>query len=348
MTNLADIPEFLAIPAAWTGAEISQQSAQWRWTLTPAELVELEQAGRRFMADYGTLAQMTAAHFPLPGMQSKLSALRQTLIQGIGFEVIRGLPVERLGTELASTIFCGIGAHLGSTRSQNAQGHLLGHVRDQGANSQDPNIRIYQTNERQTFHTDSADVVALLCLNEARQGGDSLLVSAVTIYNTLRRQRPDLLPYLFDAIATDRRGEIPPGGQPFFTIPVFNWHAGFLTVMYQRQYIDSAQRFATAPRLTERHIEALDYFDALANDAHLHISMRLAPGDMQFVYNHSLLHDRTGFTDWDEPDRRRHLLRLWLAIPGDRPLPACFAQRYGSLEIGNRGGVIVEQVAAPG
>ena len=148
MTNLADIPEFLAIPAAWTGAEISQQSAQWRWTLTPAELVELEQAGRRFMADYGTLAQMTAAHFPLPGMQSKLSALRQTLIQGIGFEVIRGLPVERLGTELASTIFCGIGAHLGSTRSQNAQGHLLGHVRDQGANSQDPNIRIYQTNER--------------------------------------------------------------------------------------------------------------------------------------------------------------------------------------------------------
>ncbi|MCB1719789.1 MAG: TauD/TfdA family dioxygenase, partial [Candidatus Competibacteraceae bacterium] len=180
MTNLADIPEFLAIPAAWTGAEISQQSAQWRWTLTPAELVELEQAGRRFMADYGTLAQMTAAHFPLPGMQSKLSALRQTLIQGIGFEVIRGLPVERLGTELASTIFCGIGAHLGSTRSQNAQGHLLGHVRDQGANSQDPNIRIYQTNERQTFHTDSADVVALLCLNEARQGGDSLLVSAVT------------------------------------------------------------------------------------------------------------------------------------------------------------------------
>ena len=78
-----------------------------------------------------------------------------------------------------------------------------------------------------------------------------------------------------------------------------------------------------------------------ANDPRLHVSMRLEPGDMQFVYNHSLLHDRTSFIDWPEQHRRRHLLRLWLSIPGDRPLPACFAQRYGSVEIGSRGGVAV-------
>ena len=246
-----------------------------------------------------------------------------------------------LGDELASTIFFGIGAHLGRARSQNADGHLLGHVRDIGADSRDPNTRIYQTRERQTFHTDSADVVGLLCLNEARQGGDSLLVSAVTIYNAMRRDRPDLLAYLFDNIATDRRGEVPAGAKPFFTIPVFSWYEGFLTVMYQRQYIDSAQRFADAPRLTADHVEALDLFDALANDPRLNISMRLAPGDMQFVYNHSLLHDRTSFVDWPEPGRRRHMLRLWLSVPGDRPLPACFGQRYGSVTIGDRGGVVI-------
>jgi len=217
-------------------------------------------------------------------------------------------------------------------------------VRDVGADSRDPNTRIYQTSERQTFHTDSADVVGLLCLNEARQGGDSLLVSAVTIYNVFRRDRPDLLPYLFDDIATDRRGEVPPGQKPFFTIPVFSWHAGFLTVMYQRQYIDSAQRFSDAPRLTARHIEALDLFDALANDPRLHVGMRLARGDMQFVYNHSLLHDRTSFVDWPEPERRRHMLRLWLSVPGDRPLPECFAQRYGSIEVGDRGGIVADRV----
>jgi len=246
-----------------------------------------------------------------------------------------------MGETLASTIFCGIGAHLGLARSQNAKADLLGHVRDIGADSRDPNVRIYQTRERQTFHTDSADVVGLLCLNEAREGGDSLLVSAVSMYNVLRRERPDLLALLFGAIATDRRGEVPAGEQPYFTIPVYNWHAGFLTVIYQRQYVDSAQRFPDAPRLTSRHVEALDRFDQLANDPRLHVSMRLRPGDMQFVYNHSLLHDRTAFVDWPEPDRRRHLLRLWLSIPGDRPLPPCFAQRYGSLAIGNRGGIIV-------
>ena len=113
-------------------------------------------------------------------------------------------------------------------------------------------------------------------------------------------------------------------------------------LIYQRQYIESAQRFEGAPRLSERYLEALDLFDALANDPALHLKMRLAPGDMQFVYNHTNLHDRTGFTDWPEPEQRRHLLRLWLSLPDDRTLPPVFAERYGSVEVGNRGGILVE------
>ena len=128
--------------------------------------------------------------------------------------------------------------------------------------------------------------------------------------------------------------------KPFFEIPVFSWHEGYLTVCYQRQYIESAQRFDGAMRLTPDHIAALDLFDQLANDPELHFSMQLEPGDMQFVYNHSQLHDRTGFTDWPEKSKRRHLLRLWLSIEGDRPLPESFKQRYGSIDIGNRGGIV--------
>jgi len=89
-------------------------------------------------------------------------------------------------------------------------------------------------------------------------------------------------------------------------------------------------------------VEALDLFDTLANDKRLHFGMKLQPGDMQFVHNHALLHDRTGFRDWPEAHRKRHLLRLWLSVAGDRPLPECFKQRYGSIEIGNRGGIIVK------
>ena len=175
-----------------------------------------------------------------------------------------------------------------------------------------------------------------------QEGGDSLLVSVETIYNRMRADRPDLLDKLFEPIATDRRGEIPNGMEPFMTIPPLSWHKGKLTVFYQRQYIDSAQRFEEAMRLTPAHVEALNMFDALANDPDMNLSMRLQPGDMQFVYNHAQLHDRTGFTDWPNPTKRRHLFRLWLSIEGDRELPECFRQRYGSIRIGHRGGIITQ------
>jgi hypothetical protein len=280
------------------------------------------------------------APFPLPRLAPGLADLRQTLLHGIGFRVLRGLPVADLSQEVAAAIFCGVGAHLGRARSQNAAGHILGHVRDQGADANDPNTRIYQTSARQTFHTDSADAVGLLCLREAMEGGDSLLVSVETIFNRMRAERPDLLALLFDPIATDRRGEVPEGMKPFMEIPPLSWHAGHLTVFYQRQYIDSAQRFPDAMRLTPDHVAALDMFDGLANDPALHLKMRLRPGDMQFVYNHGQLHDRTGFRDWPDPAQRRHLLRLWLSLPGDRPLPEVFRQRYGDIAIGDRGGII--------
>ena len=255
--------------------------------------------------------------------------------------LLRGIPVDAWGVQKAAAAFMGIGAHIGHARSQNAKGHVLGHVRDMGLHSDDPNVRIYQTSERQTFHVDGADVVSLLCLQDAMEGGESLLVSAVTVFNEMRQRRPDLTALLYEPVATDRRGEVPEGMRPYFMIPVLSWYQKKLTVMYQRQYIESAQRFEDAPRLTEAYIEALDLFDDLANDLRLHFRMRLRPGDIQFVYNHHMLHDRAGYVDRPEPAPRRHLLRLWLSVPDDRQLPPVFAERYGSITSGDRGGIVV-------
>jgi hypothetical protein len=173
------------------------------------------------------------------------------------------------------------------------------------------------------------------------RGGDSLLVSAAAIFDRMRTEHPHLLERLMIPMPHDRRGEVPAGMKPWFDIPVFSAFDGRLTVFYQRQYFDSAQRFPDARRLTEDDVRALDTFDAMANDPSMHLPMRLEPGDMQFVHNHTLLHDRTGFEDWPEPHKKRHLLRLWLACPGARRLPPAFAARYGSLEVGNRGGISV-------
>ena len=336
-------PETISKPSAWLGADMAHNPDAWLYQLTADDVRDLEAAATHFQSlglDVGEISKET---FPLATFGEHISGLKHTLLSGVGLEVLRGLPVDTYSQAFAATIFCGIGAHIGSARSQNADGHILGHVRDIGADANDPNSRIYQTCERQTFHTDSADVVGLLCIREAKEGGKSLLVSAESIYNRMKQERPDLLEKLFDPIATDRRGEIPDGAKPYMEIPVLSWHEGYLTVFYQRQYIDSAQRFEGAMPLTPLHIEALDNFDALANDPALCFGMQLQPGDMQFVYNHSQLHDRTGLLDWPDPNQRRHLMRLWLSIKGDRPLPECFKERYGTIEIGNRGGIITNR-----
>ncbi|HKP26526.1 MAG TPA: TauD/TfdA family dioxygenase, partial [Dongiaceae bacterium] len=315
---------------------------EWLMPLAPADIREIEQAVEPLIACDADIAAMIAADFALPSLAPRLKArARNEVLNGRGFLLLRGLPVERWTLREAATAFFGLGAHLGSARSQNAKGHVLGHVRDLGLDAQDSNVRIYQTNARQTFHTDSCDIVALLCLKTARSGGLSALVSSTTIFNEMRRRQPDLLALLLEPIATDRRGEVPAGQRPFFEIPVFNWHAWQLSAIYQRQYIESAQRFADAPRLTPAHRDALDLFDALADDPALNMTMEFKPGDVQFVHNHTILHDRTAFVDWPEPERKRHLLRLWLAASDARALPPVFAQRYGSLTVGDRGGVIV-------
>ena len=337
------LPDAITSPVAWTGRDMMAAPERWTYRLSDSDVAEIENAATIFIDSGRPLGQITRDLFPLPKFGVWLESLRETLIHGIGFQLITGLPVETYTEDMRATIFCGIGSHIGRARSQNAAGHLLGHVRDVGADINDPNTRIYQTTSRQSFHTDSCDVVGLLCIREAMSGGDSMLASSMTAYNEILKRRPDLAPHLFLPVATDRRGEVPENEDPFFTIPVYSWHRNFLTCIYQRNYIDSAQRFETAPRLSAQQLEALDLLDHIVNEPDMHLRMRLQPGDMQFVYNHSLLHDRTGFTDWPEAEKRRHLLRLWLAVPKDRPLPAVFAQRYGSVDIGDRGGVITNE-----
>ena len=334
------LPPEIVGPSAWLGPEACA-SDSWIHYLKDEELRELEQAAQHALEIHSDIAAIRRENFVLPTLGPRLARLHDELIHGSGFALVRGLPVCEWSREVTAAAFFGLGCHLGNPRPQNAKGHVLGHVMDLGLNADDPNVRIYQTHERQTFHTDSSDIVGLLCLQQAKSGGDSALVSSNTLYNVMRRDHPALAAALFDPIATDRRGDVAIGQKPYFEIPVFSWHAQLMSTIYQRQYIDSAQRFDGAMRLTPLHIEALDCFDVLSNDVRLNFLMRLEAGDMQFVHNHTLLHDRTAFEDWQAPDRKRHLLRLWLSSPQARPLAPVWAERYGTIEPGVRGGVMV-------
>jgi hypothetical protein len=343
MTTI-DLPPEVGGPSAWYGPEVARRS-DWIQALSSTEIAEIELAVRGWEASDVSPAMLRRDAFPLPTLRPRLHRIVAEVQDGCGFALLRGLPIGEWGPKRSALAFLGLGLHIGTLRAQNVSGHLLGHVRDQGLSSRDPNVRIYQTRERQNYHTDSCDVVGLLCMHPAKSGGLSSLVSSVTIFSEMRCRRPDLARVLFEPIETDRRGEVALGQKPYFRIPVFNWHAGLLTTIYHRPYVDSARRFPEVPPLTPVQKEALDLFDALANDPALHFFMEFQAGDIQLVNNHSLLHDRTAFEDWPEPARRRHLLRLWLAPVPSRPLPTVFTERYGSVVPGERGGILVPDSA---
>ena len=337
----ATLPPEVRDASAWVGSRLAERT-DWIDRFSETEIAEVEQAVEEIERASVDIASIDSNRAKLPTLGPRLQSLLDDVLNERGFVLIKGLPVERLSKRGAAIAFLTIGVQLGHLRMQNAEGHLLGHVRDMGRSSADPNTRIYQTSERQTHHTDSSDVVGLLCLRAAKSGGLSNLVSSTTIFNEMRRCRPDLLRVLLDPIETDRRGEVPEGSKPYFTIPVFNYHDGLVSAIYQRQYIESARRFPGVAPLTPKQIEALDMFDELANDPKLNLMMELEPGDIQLVHNHTILHDRTAFEDFPEFERKRHLLRLWLAPPGARRLPDVYAERFGSITPGDRGGVALK------
>lgn len=329
---------------AWRAADVAADT-RWKQSWSKDELGALFAWAGSITAEELQADPVIASRLaldPPAAIAERAASVRNELIDGCGMTLISGIDVDAYDHAQIAVAFVLFGATIGSLRSQNAAGDLLGHVIDIGADATDPATRIYQTNQRQTFHTDSTDAVGLLCLRTASQGGASMVVNVEAVYDQMKAQAPRLAERLFEPVATDRRGEQPAGEEPWFEIPVLSRTGARITGLYQRQYIDSASRFDEAPKPDAEYVEALDLFDQILNDPELFVQMEFSPGDIQLVHNHSLLHDRTGFIDPPDPAQRRHLLRLWMSLPGDRELPDVFAQRYGQTTVGNRGGIVVD------
>ena len=259
------------------------------------------------------MLDITRADFPLPTLAPVLAEITDELINGKGVVLIRGLPVEGYSKERASSIYWGIGVHLGDPWPQNAKGHLLGDVTDQGRAVDDPTARGNEIGGVPfPFHSDGSDLVGLFCLDAGASGGASLVANVVSIHNELVRTAPELAAELYAPFPYDLRGEQAPGARNWYEMPIFNRRADRLFVRYIRPYIISAARHADAPPVSAAAREAMDRVDALCADPDFHVSMTMQPGDMQFVNNYHVLHAREGYTDDRANGRVRHLKRLWL------------------------------------
>jgi hypothetical protein len=302
--------EPLATPATWRGADLARRR-DWIVDLTAADVAEVERA-LAAVRDVA-MSAMRREDFPLPTLAARVAEWRRELTDGRGFLVVRGLPVERWGEDDAARAYWGLGLHLGRPGAQNPENELLGHVVDTGEDAANPYVRRYRTAGDIAYHCDLADVVGLLCLRTAKSGGASRIVSSVTVYNELLRRRPDLVARLYEPFRLDRRDEHG-SGTPWVPVVPCRYAKGTLRTFYHSDYFRSAVRHADVPPFTEEERSLLDLYEGIANEPDLYLDMQFAPGDIQLVSNHLILHARTGYEDHVEPARKRHLLRLWLSL----------------------------------
>jgi hypothetical protein len=313
-------------PSAWRGDELAK-STEWIYVLSDEERTELEEVGRRFVADDPDLRTVVAADYPLTAARGLIEECGRQMDEGRGFILVRGLRTEEYGDTLAGAIFFLMGLHLGTPMEQNQYGDVLDHViATSNKTLDDPGALPSRVRDRLPFHSDSSDVVALMCLRASKEGGASSLVSGTTIYNEILRRRPDLAPLLFEPWHWDWRAQDPDAPQDTYVSPICSYVDGVFSTYAGAQMIFSAQRFDHVPRLTEAQIELLHLYDEVAQEPGLPLDMDFQPGDVQWLLNYAALHSRTEYVDWPEPERRRHLLRLWLKRDVGRPLVPGFGK----------------------
>ena len=325
-------------PAVWTSAELGRRD-DWLRVLTAADIAEIDEAYRAVKARGIGLAALARADVPMPRFAAIAAAALEALEHGPGMFMIRGFPIERYSEADARAIYWCLGKHLGTAVSQSDEGDVLGDVRDIRVAPDSPRFRAYKTAGRAAFHTDSCDVAALFVLRSAKSGGVSMVASSVAVHNAILRARPDLLEVLYQPFAWSLQGQEREGETPFYLQPIFTTHEGQFSCRYIRGHIKNGQRFTEAPRLTPQQVEALDLIDATASDPRFCFYTDFQPGDLQLCNNHVVMHARTAFTDHPEPERCRHLLRMWLAVPNSRPLSPLLGRIYRDQRAGAvRGG----------
>ncbi|MFK7856363.1 MAG: TauD/TfdA family dioxygenase [Granulosicoccus sp.] len=325
----------------WDGREL-QQTDDWSIELNITEINELRKFVNASLSSNKPLAEQSFCDYDLAKLSMRLLSLREEILDGRGFTLIRGLSkTDWTDAELTRAYWI-IGSVFGNPVSQNAHADLLGHVTDLRI-SDNSVVRTYQTNAAQAFHSDSCDIVALLCLRPAKRGGGSAIASSASIHNQLLDKNPQALQTLYSEFICDRYGEIPEGKKPFYPVHVFNAVAGKLVCCGMDPDIRSAPRLDDVDELSDLQVSALDAFQQAAKKSAL--NMMLERGDIQLVNNLTVVHARESFEDHVDLDKRRYLLRLWLSSPLGRQLPEFLNERWGSIAVGSlRGGIRVPGV----
>lgn len=310
------VPDPVTSPAPWRGEELQTRPDVWLRQLQENQIAELVDAAARIEQSGVALADIAKADWPIPLLEPVIEDWRRDLHQGAGMVLVRGLPVRAMGKKQAAIVYWLIGLHLGNPVPQNADHQTLVDIRDTGASVKDHNVRLYKTRADLSFHTDGADIIGLLCLRAGKSGGVSRICSSVEVYNQILSRKPELAALLTQPFHHHAHGQFGENGPKTFQYPIVTRDGGIFRMLLLPWYIrNAAEDFPEIARLSDDQIALLDMLENVPFEQGVALDMEFREGDMQFLKNSVVLHARTEYEDWDDPDEKRHLLRLWLSAP---------------------------------
>jgi hypothetical protein len=308
--------EHVVDPSIWKKEDLTANK-EWLYQLRSDEIDSLIKMARhhrnKFGDDPNALLYTKRSDFNLGDFGQTLSKIYEQLKNGLGITLLRGLPMDDIELIDAAVIYWGIGRHMGAPMSNNPEGDMIGHIRDEGRDYNDPNHRGYQTNVTMDYHCDQTDIVGLLSIREAKSGGLSKVVSSIAVYNELLARRPDLVEVMAKPFCWTKHSEMSNEEKPYYESPIFNFLDGKLSIAFGPKHIEKGHQLAAAPKMTAKQTKGIRLMEQICED--LHFSMSLERGDIQFANNAVILHTRESFEDWTERERRRQLWRLWLVQP---------------------------------
>jgi hypothetical protein len=347
---------YLQGACVWKGEEI-RQNHRWLKQVPTNVLDELDAA--LDAVKELKWRDVTRHNFSLPDAAAFFDEVLEELESGSGMVKLSGLGVGCYSQEQLRRIWYGIGCHLGTPMYQNRRGEVMRDIRDEGMGvgaklygaTIDASGKPFLSSGARTlspgqlrFHTDRCDVVGLLCVRQASEGGVSKLASSATVYNEILRRRPDLHALLCKPIPRSRFGEEAGGEHVVYDLPVFGVRDGKLTSHFSLTYIENAQLLPSTRRLTDAEHEAIQMLMDVAEE--VCFEMRFAPGDMQLLNNHVVYHGRTAFKDDVSTGQDRLLMRLWLSVHNSRALPEDHAVLWGDVGAGRAHGGIAQPATA--
>lgn len=299
--------------AAWYGKDLREHTP-FIQALSLADVAEIKRA-IEFAKNSGVAVKdLRKEDFPLPNLSKKIAVWRREITEGLGFQVLRGIPVEDWSVEEAELFFWAFGLHFGRPGGQNQEGDLLGHVRDAGDKAGPALSRLYKTAANIDYHCDGADVVGLLCLKKAKSRGYSRIVSSVTVFNELVKMRSDLAARLFEPVLLDIRNEKSSNSVRYIPVVPCQFDNNTLRTFYHADYFRSVTRHDDVAPFTPIEQAFFDTYEEIAANPDFFLDMDLELGDIQLLSNHTNLHARTDYEDYEDPAEKRHLLRLWLSL----------------------------------